>query len=273
MTGEVEQVGRRVAESRALAWAARLGFAARGLMYVLIGAIAVQVAFGERGQADRGGALGKLAHTRGGPVLLGVLAVGFAGIALWRFSEAAVGVRGGGGGHQGGERITSAARGVLYAVFCVSTAQLVLGSSASATANSNGQSQELTARVMGHAGGRLLIGVAGVALAGVGVFLAREAWTRAFLDHLDFQGAPRAAAVVEKLGVIGGLARAAIFVLAGILLVDAAIRFDPADAEGIDGTLRTFTRTPLGPALLVVVALGLVTFGVFSWCEARWRRI
>lgn len=272
MSGQVEQAGRRVADSRALEWAARLGFAARGLMYVLIGAIAVQVAFGERGQADRGGALGKLSHTRGGPVLLGVLAVGFAGIALWRFSEAAFGVRGG-GPHQGGERVESAARGALYAVFCVSTAQLVLGSGGSATANGNSQSRELTARVMGHPGGRLLIGVAGVALAAVGVFLAREAWTRAFMAHLDFGSERRAGAVVEKLGVFGGVARAVVFGLAGVLLVVAAVRFDPADAEGIDGTLRAFTRTPLGPALLVAVALGLVVFGVFSWCEARWRRI
>jgi hypothetical protein len=55
--------------------------------------------------------------------------------------------------------------------------------------------------------------------------------------------------------------------------VIAAVRFSPSEAEGIDGTLRAFAHTPLGPVLLVVMALGLVAFGLFSCCEARWRRV
>ncbi len=268
----VEQAGRQVADSRGLEWAARLGFTARGVMYVLIGLIAVQIAFGQRGQADRGGALGKLAHGGVGPVVLWLLVVGFAGIGLWRFSEAAFGVRGA-SEHPSAERVASAARGALYAVFSVSTAQLVIGASGSATANSNTQSREVTARVLAHTGGRVLVGAGGLALLAVGVFLGREAWTRSFLKHLHVDRTPRVRAVVAGVGLVGGLARAVVFALAGVLFVVAAVRFDPAAAEGIDGTLRAFTRTPLGPWLLVVVAAGLVTFGVFSWCEARWRRI
>ena len=241
-------------------------------MYVLIGLIAVQVAFGQRGQADRGGALGKLAHGGVGPVLLWLLVVGFAGIGLWRLGEAAFGVRGA-SEHPAAERAASAVRGALYAVFSVSIAQLVLGASGSATANSNTQSRELTARVLAHTGGRFLIGAGGLALVGVGVVLAREAWTRDFMKHLHVDGSARTRVAVERVGLVGGLARAVVFTLAGVLLGVAAVRFDPAAAQGIDGTLRAFTRTPLGPWLLVAVAAGLVTFGVFSWCEARWRRI
>jgi hypothetical protein len=79
--------------------------------------------------------------------------------------------------------------------------------------------------------------------------------------------------LVEKLGVFGGVARGAVAALVGVFLVIAAVRFSPAKAEGIDGSLRAFAHTPVGPLLLILVALGLVAFGMFSWCEARWRRI
>jgi hypothetical protein len=72
---------------------------------------------------------------------------------------------------------------------------------------------------------------------------------------------------------VGGVARGAVVVVAGVFLIIAAVRFSPSKAEGIDGSLRAFAHTPLGPVLLILVALGLVAFGLFSWCEARWRRV
>jgi type IV secretory pathway VirB2 component (pilin) len=78
---------------------------------------------------------------------------------------------------------------------------------------------------------------------------------------------------VERLGVFGGVARGAVFVLVGAFLVIASARYEPSRAEGLDGTLRAFAQTPLGPILLVLVAVGLIAFGVFSMCEARWRRV
>ena len=77
--------------------------------------------------------------------------------------------------------------------------------------------------------------------------------------------------VVEFLGAVGNAARGVVFGVAGACLVVAAVSFDPKRAQGLDGSLRKIATTPLGPWLLVAVALGLVTFGVYSWCEARWR--
>jgi hypothetical protein len=79
--------------------------------------------------------------------------------------------------------------------------------------------------------------------------------------------------VVEALGVVGTTARGIVFGVIGVFLVVAAVTFDPAKAQGLDGALRKLATTPLGPWLLVAVALGLVIFGVYSWCEARWRKI
>jgi hypothetical protein len=85
------------------------------------------------------------------------------------------------------------------------------------------------------------------------------------------QMSARTRKAVEFLGMAGNVARGVVFGVAGVLLVIAAVTFDPKEAQGLDGSLRKIATTPLGPWLLVAVALGLVTFGVYSCCEARWR--
>jgi hypothetical protein len=79
--------------------------------------------------------------------------------------------------------------------------------------------------------------------------------------------------VVKRLGQIGGIARGFVFGTVGVFLIVAAVDANPGQAKGIDSALRALAHTPLGPWLLVVIALGLMTFGVYSWCEARWRAV
>jgi hypothetical protein len=270
---EAGMAGRRAADSKALKIAARAGFVARGAIYLLIGFIALEIALGKGGQADRGGALAQIAAKSYGTFVLWLLVVGFAGLALWRFSEAAFGAVGP-DGQETSERLKSLARALLYSSFFVSTLQYVTGTSSSATANGNSQSRSLTARVMEHNGGRLLVGLIGLVVMVIGAMLAREGWTKEFLKRMNFFGASAGVrSLVEKLGVVGGVARGAVVVVAGVFLIIAAVRFSPSKAEGIDGSLRAFAHTPLGPFLLILVALGLIAFGLFSWCEARWRRV
>jgi hypothetical protein len=177
-------------------------------------------------------------------------------------------------GHEAGERLKSLARGLLYSFFFVSTLQLVIGTSSSANGNGNGQSKALTARIMTHSGGRLLIGLVGLVVLAIGVLLAREGWTKEFLKRMNFGGAPAGTRpLVKNLGIIAGVARGAVTALAGVFLIIAAARFSPSKAEGIDGSLRAFAHTPVGPVLLILVAPGLVAFGLFAWCEARWRAV
>jgi hypothetical protein len=265
--------GRRAAHSKSLKIAARTGFVARGAIYLLIGIIALEVALGKGGQADRGGALGQIAAKSYGTFVLWLLVIGFAGLALWRFSEAAFGAVGP-DGQEASERLKSLARGLLYSSFFVTTLQLVTGTSSSATANGNSQSRTLTARVMTHSGGRLLVGLIGLVVLVIGAMLAREGWKKEFLKRMNFGGASFGVrSMVEKLGVVGGVARGAVVAVAGVFLIIAAVRFSPSKAEGIDGSLRAFAHTPLGPVLLILVAVGLIAFGLFSWCEARWRSV
>jgi type IV secretory pathway VirB2 component (pilin) len=248
----------------------RAGFVARGIQYIVIGVIALQVAFGNNSQqADRTGALHELSSTPFGAVALWILVVGFFGMALWRLTEAAFGSRI--DGNKTGKRVLALIKAVVYAVLGYGVLKYALG--LGAPQGSNKQSQDLTAHAMQHPGGRIAVIVVGLVIVGIGLFLAYEAWKKKFLKEMELgQLRARTRRIVEGLGRIGGIARGIVFVTLGIFLVVAAVEAKPGQAKGIDSSLRTLAHTPLGPVLLVLVAIGLVLFGLFSCCEARWRK-
>src|SRR5579859_2750514 len=233
----VRASGRQAASSRWLLWLARGGFVARGVTYVLIGVLAVQIGLGSGGkEADRSGALHAIAAEPGGAVVLWLLAAGFAGMALWRFAEAAYG-QAGLGGRTVSKRVASLARGVFYAFVCAGVAGFVSGSGGPASSNS--QSRDLTARLMGHAGGRWLVLLIGLVVAGAGIAMAAGGVRRTFRKQLRLsQMSPRSRKVVEALGVVGTTARGIVFGVIGVFLVAAAVTYDAAKAQGLDGALR-----------------------------------
>ena len=264
--------GRRAANSKALRWLARAGFAARGVMYIIVGWIAVQVAFGPSGQqADRTGALHEIGATPVGGVLLWLLVVGFIGMTLWRLSEAVYGSPGS-GQQKAGKRVAALARAVVYAVIAYGVLKYALGTGG--PQSSNKQSVDLTATLLKYPGGQVLVVAIGIALVGGGIFLAYSAWQEKFRKDLELGQLPgRTRSIVEWLGKFGGVARGAVFITVGIFLVVAAVQAKPQQAKGVDSGLRTLASTPLGPWLLVLVAIGLIMFGLFSLCQAKWRRL
>lgn len=263
---------RRAARSRFLAVLARAGFAARGVLYVIIGWIALEVAFGNSGQhADSSGALRLLARTPAGGIILWLLAVGFLGLALWRLSEAIWGAAGS-GGRKAGTRLASLGRAAIYGLLAFSILKYVLG--LGAPKSSNSQSRDLTAAALRQPGGQAIVILIGLALAAAGVALAWQYWRRQFLRNLRLGGvSPATRRAVTRLGQVGGVARGAVFAAAGVFLLVAGVRAQPGQARGIDATLRAMAATPFGPWLLVAVAAGLILFGAYSCCEARWRAV
>jgi hypothetical protein len=116
--------------------------------------------------------------------------------------------------------------------------------------------------------------VIGLALVGGGIYLVYAAWQEKFRKQLELGQIPaRTRRIVEWLGKFGGMARGAVFITAGIFLVVAAVQAKPQQAKGVDSSLRALASTPLGPWLLVLVAIGLIMFGLVSLCQAKWRRI
>ena len=262
----------RASRSPLMGWLARAGFTARGVMYVLIGIIALQIAFGQHGhQADRSGAVRLVARNPFGHVALWLLVIGFAGMALWRLSEAVYGAAGP-DGHKASTRLASLARAAFYGFVTYGILQYALG--IGAPQSSNRQSRDLTAHAMKLPGGRIIVGLIGLAFVVAAARLAYHAYKKKFLRKLDLSSMNSTAyRAVVRLGQIGGIARGAVFATVGIFIIVAAIDFRPHKAKGLDSALRALAHTPLGPWLLALVAAGLVTFGVYSFCEARWRRV
>ncbi|HTZ94299.1 MAG TPA: DUF1206 domain-containing protein [Streptosporangiaceae bacterium] len=268
----VRPAGRRPAHGGAMSVLARTGLAARGMMYGLIGIIAVQIALGStHRQADRSGALRLVAATPFGSVILWLLVIGFAGLTLWRLSEAAWGAAGA-DGHKTSRRFVNLCKAVIYGAITWGILKFALG--LGAPASSNKQSRDLTATAFKYPGGRYAVAAAGIIIIGAGLYLAYQAYGARFLRDMNMGSASvRTSKVVTWLGRAGGIARGAVFVTVGIFLVVAAVDAKPGQAKGIDSALVTLDHAPLGPWLLGAVAVGLVLFGVFSCCEARWRRV
>ena len=267
---EVEQTARRAADSDAMAWAARLGLSARATIYLLMGILAVAVALGRSSsETDQRGALTEVARYSGGKVLLVVIALGFAGYALWRYSEAALGVAGDGDG--AGPRLKSLVRALVYTSLAFSAVAVL---TASGGAQSQGQQQQgLTESVMRHTGGRFLVGAVGLAVLGAGAVMVYEGATQAFEKYLAMsQMSSSVRLAVRRLGTIGTIARGIVIGLSGVLVVQAAVSFRPDKARGLDGALGTLAAQPHGKVLLVAAGLGLAVFGVYGFAEARWRR-
>ncbi|HEY2552482.1 MAG TPA: DUF1206 domain-containing protein [Streptosporangiaceae bacterium] len=255
-----------------MAGLARAGLAARGTMYVLIGIIAIQIAVGAgQHQADRSGAVRLVAATPFGTLILWLLVIGFAGMTLWRLSEAAFGAAGP-DGSKPAKRAANLARGIFYGFVTYGILKYALG--IGSPSSSDRTSRDLTATALHHPGGQIIVILAGLGFIAGGLYVAYRALTAKFSKRLRMAGtSPATRTSVRRLGQVGGTARGAVFCTVGVFLVVAALSDQPHKAKGIDSALRALAHTPLGPFLLVIVAIGLILFGVFSFCEARWREV
>ncbi|MBE1583858.1 DUF1206 domain-containing protein [Nonomuraea angiospora] len=260
---EAEAKARQAADSPAMDKLARVGLVCRGVLYGLIGVLAVQIAFGDGGrEADKNGAISTVASLPFGAVLLWIMVVGFAALALWQASEAIFGA------HEVKDRVESASRVAVYVFVCSTLLTMLLSHK---TASDDQRTQDLTGKLLELPAGQVLVGAIGLGVIALGVYWMRHGIKKEFRKEL--RPMPRrAGSVMDRLGLAGYLARGLIAALAGVFVVQAAVTFDPDKAGGIDATLRAFADTPAGPWLLVVVALGLLLFAGYCFGEARWRR-
>ena len=261
--------GRQASDSPAAQALARAGLIARGVIWILVGLLAALVAFGQAHQeADQQGALQRLARQPLGSVLLWVLGLGFVCYALWCLSQAAFGVAGEGSG--AGPRLKALARAVIYSFFAYLTFKVISG----AHGSQSHRQQDVTSKAMQNPAGRWLVGIVGLIVVIVGVVLVAQGIRRTFLKYLRTgEMSPRTRRVVERLGMIGTIARGAVVALVGVLVIEAAVTHKASKSGGIDKALLTLRNQPLGEILVLVAALGLIIFGIYGLCEARWRKV
>jgi uncharacterized protein DUF1206 len=260
--------GDELVRSDAFRWLARAGFAARGIVYVIIGILAIKLALGSGDtNASQQGALRTIAEQPFGKVLLILIAVGLGGYSLWRLARALLG-HGPEGSDSGFDRVAAFASGVVYAGLCAIAVEILFGS------GSSGGAQKTTAGVFGWPGGTWLVGIAGVVLIGVGLYQGYRGISKDFLaDSKTEQMSARTRRWIKWIGTFGHLARMVVFCLVGVFLIKAAIDFNPDKAVGLDGALAKVDHASYGPFLLGLVAAGLIAFGTYSLSDARFRRI
>ena len=268
--------GRRAGQSPWVERLGRLGLVAKGVLYAVVGILAIKVALGGREQSpDREGALQTIAQQPFGKGLLVLLAVGLAGYALWQLARGLLDREGEGEDPKGlAKRGSAFARGIWYGALAVLTAERVVSAGSGSGGGGGSKEQQTTAGVFDMPLGRYLVYAAGLAFLGAGAFNGYRALAGKFKKKLktaEMSDAEEASATA--LGVLGHLARAVVFALIGLFLFRAAWEFDPKEARGLDGALMELSQQTYGGLLLGAVAVGLMAYALFCFVEARYRRI
>ncbi|GGE53066.1 membrane protein [Agaricicola taiwanensis] len=252
---------------------ARLGYAARGAVYCLVGGLALMAAIGSGG--DAGGnqsALQSLLSQPLGWVLLGIIAIGLACHAFWRFVESLTDAD-----HRGTSAKALAVRGahlisgVASAGLAISAASMALGRAAASGGGDNQAAQDWTAWLLSQPFGQILTGIVGAAVIAAGFVFVGKGWRGDVTKHLKMTDAICRWAV--PLGRLGYAARGVVFFIIGGFLIMAAIRASSAEAKGLGGALDTLREQPYGWVLLALTAAGFIAFGLFGIAQARYRHI
>ena len=277
------QTPRTDAVRQTSAWAergARLGFGARGLTYLLLGWLSIEIALRRsHRQASDSGAFALLAGHVWGVAILVVMAIGFGGFAVWSLTVALGGLRRfrlrlthkevEPVTKSGAKRAAALGRAIVYGFLCY----LAIGLATGAGHGSSGDPAPLAARAMREPAGQLLVAVAGAVLIIAGLALVWRASKRRFMDDMRTEEMTNdVKRVVGTLGLIGSVARGLVVALLGIFLLVAGVTHKPGQAKGLDASLVTLAHQPFGVFALIAVAAGLGIFGVFSVLEARYCR-
>ncbi|MGC5019586.1 DUF1206 domain-containing protein [Micromonospora sp. DT47] len=271
LTGNAEATAARTADSRWLELLARAGFIGYGIVHLLFAWLALQIAFGKAGEnGDQSGALRTIAAQPLGKFLVITIAIGLLAMAIWQGLEAAVGHRAEQGKGRVWERLASVGRTIVYLYFAWTAFKVFKD----AGSNSADQQEALTGKLMTSAGGRWLVGLAGLVLACIGVGLVIYGLVKRFEKHLKTgEMSPQARTLARRLGVAGYVAKGIAYGIAGLLIIVAAVKYDPEKARGLDAALHTLRDQSYGQAILVLVALGIAAFGTFCFLQSRYRKV
>jgi hypothetical protein len=242
--------------------AARAGFAVNGLLHVLIGVLAISVALGAGADdADPGGALRAVAQTPGGIVLIWVLAAGLAALSLWMLLEAVLAHLLKSEWKQG---LTVLAKAVAYGALAVPAVTIGLGG----RVDTDSDVREISAFLVQSPLGIVVLIAAGAVVVAIGVFFIVKGVRATFLDDIHTPRGDLGKAVIV-LGTVGYIVKGIALLAVGVLVVVTAVTVDPSSAGGLDEAFRSVAELPFGAIMLVLVALGLIVYGLYCFVRAR----
>ncbi|KWX67360.1 DUF1206 domain-containing protein [Mycobacterium sp. NAZ190054] len=261
----------RATDSSAFEYLARAGFAASGVLHLLVGFIIARLAFvGGAGNADQSGALSTLAGQTGGTIMLWAAAAGLVALGLWRVAEAVIGAKPGESSGRTGENPAwkrAKALGLAAVNFAIafSAARYAMGSGQSSAQQNAG----LSAQLMQSGWGKAILIAVGVGVAAIGAYHVYKGVSEKFLDDLRVCGGT----AVTATGITGYVAKGLVLAGAGLLVVIATLQADPAKASGLDAAVKTLGQAPFGKVLLIAAAVGIAAFGAYSFIRSRYSRM
>jgi hypothetical protein len=263
----------RATDSKAFEYTARAGFAASGVLHLLVALIVLRLAFGSGGNADQSGALATMASQPGGALMLWFAAVGLFALGLWRVGEAVVGSKPGersGNQHHADssawKRAKSAGLALVNFSIALSAVRFAMGGGQQSTQQNAG----LSAQLMQSGWGKAVLIAVGLGVAVAGGYHVYKGASKKFLK--DLRGSA-GTAVTAVVGVTGYVAKGLVLAGAGLLVIVATLQADPSKSTGLDAAIRTLGQAPFGKFLLIVAAVGLSAFGAYSFVRSRRGRM
>ena len=249
---------------------ARFGYITKGLVYLILGLLSLQIAFGYGAKTDTTGVLTVIAAQPFGKWLLIVITVGLIGYVVWRCLQVVFAVNDAAQSSGLFQRIGYGASALSYTGLTLTAVRLLLDLGK----GSNQSPQDWTALLLDQPFGQWLVGLVGFVVVSIGISFVYRSRYQEFEQHLkiipeEYAGAKWAV----QIGRFGIAARGLVFSLIGLFIMRAALQFDPQEAHGLDGALRTLAGQPFGKFWLVIVALGFSAYGVHMFVEARYRRM
>ena len=263
-TGDkVRDAARTARDSTVLHVLARIGFAASGLVQVLLGALAIQLGINHFADADQSGAMEQLGQLPGGFVLLWVSMVGLLSLAVWLLIEAAL-MRAGTPAKLWGRRLQNVGKALAYAALALTALTVAEGHPNDASSST----RTLSGRILAVPGGAVLLVLVGLAIVAIGAFLVVKGVRRRFLRDIDIPDLPAAGPTLTVLGIAGYLAKGFVLGVAGVLFIVAAVTVRADRASGLYGAFESLSTLPLGIVLLIATGAGLIASGVYNVLRA-----
>lgn len=254
---------------------ARLGYVAKGVVYIIIGFLAGKLALGQGGQAtDQKGALRTISEQPFGKFLLIVIAIGLLAFGLWSLIQGIYDTEGEGRRAKGiVARIGYAVVGITYLVLAFGAYQLAVGTGNGGNSTTS-TTQDATAKLLALPFGVPLVVIVGLVVLGIAFYLFARAYRAKFQRRLALSNLrPQVRKAMISLGRLGYAALGVVFTIIGIFLIVAAVQFNAQQAKGLDAAIGELQKLPFGQLLLGLMALGLLAYGVYSFVEARYRRL